>query len=882
METIVFNNENLWIGHLGRSFVIISFISALLAAMAFAWHTHYKKKEDVALAKGIFGLHLISVVGILGTLFYIIYNHLYEYNYAWQHSSNNLPLRYMISSFWSGQEGSFLLWLFWTAILGAALTFKKSEWRSPVMAVIMLCQAVLASMLLGIEIPVLNDFMFGSSPFQLLREVNPDVIYMPELDQFGLAKADYLHLITDGNSLNPLLQNYWMVIHPPTLFLGFASTVVPFAFAIAGLWTKQYKQWVKPALPWASFSGLVLGAGIIMGAFWAYESLTFGGYWAWDPVENASLIPWLVLIAGLHVMVINRSTGNSLGLAYVLIMGAFILVLYASFLTRSGILGDSSVHSFTDLGLTQQLLVFVLLFLVLPVLFSFKKSKEKIIYGSTIIALLVLNILAGKFFTGINLVFLITSGVLFARNFSKNLPHSPHDESSYSREFWMFIGSLILFLSAVQILFTTSIPVFNKITAQFGGFFKWLANLTGVQTFEKMGAGTVNAPLDIISHFNNFQIWFAIIMAVLSGLVQFLTYKKTTGKNFGKWSGYTFAISLFVTAIFIFIFHLHYNKQEFDLKNYISYLIFLFSATFAIVGNIIFMAKALRWKWKLSGSSVAHVGFGLMLMGILVSSSKKNVISENQIYTYGDKMNKQETRETIALFQNQPHQMQEYLVTYAKDTAIEPDHYYRIDYYDTLRKKSFSLKPNVQFRNGSIASSNPDTKHYLTRDVFTYLIQVPDFDENEFLEDSVYFLQQGDTIFSNQSMVKLIDVKKVLADTVESLKTLKGFELYVARLAVTKMDSTVIATPTFVISSTGKGDPIPSFAEFAGVKFEYTPGEDDNGNMVHRFQTWVKPQRYVLMRAIVFPYINLVWLGTIVMLVGFGLSFSRRRKENTR
>ena len=108
-----------------------------------------------------------------------------------------------------------------------------------------------------------------------------------------------------------LLRNYWMVIHPPILFLGFASTIIPFAYAYAGIQTKRFGDWVTPALPWALFSACVLGVGIMMGGKWAYESLSFGGYWAWDPVENASLVPWLILIAGIHTMVIYKATAHS-------------------------------------------------------------------------------------------------------------------------------------------------------------------------------------------------------------------------------------------------------------------------------------------------------------------------------------------------------------------------------------------------------------------------------------------------------------------------------------------------------------------------------------------------------------------------------------------
>lgn len=143
--------------------------------------------------------------------------------------------------------------------------------------------------------------------------------------------SDYLAQITDGKGLNPLLQNYWMVIHPPTLFFGFASSIIPFAFAIGGLWTAKYKEWLKPALPWTLVSVMILGTGIIMGGFWAYESLSFGGYWAWDPVENASLVPWLLLIVTVHLMLIYKSTGTSIILTYILSIASFLLVLYATF-----------------------------------------------------------------------------------------------------------------------------------------------------------------------------------------------------------------------------------------------------------------------------------------------------------------------------------------------------------------------------------------------------------------------------------------------------------------------------------------------------------------------------------------------------------------------
>lgn len=347
-----------FIGNLGHLFIIVSFVAALVATYAYFQVAHVSQIEAPSwrrLARSAFYMHLVAVLGVIGSLFFIIYNHYFEYHYAWDHSSLSLPTHYMISCFWEGQEGSFLLWIFWNAILGIILIHTNKVWEAPVMVVFALVQAFLASMILGVVIPGL-DFKIGSSPFILLRDVFPK--------DFA-ANPDFIP--QDGNGLNALLQNYWMVIHPPTLFLGFATTLIPFAYCIAGLWTNKFAEWIRPALPWALFSAMVLGVGILMGAYWAYETLNFGGYWNWDPVENAVYVPWLVLIAAIHTMITYKKSGTALRTSVILAIASFILILYATFLTRSGVLGNASVHSFTDLGLSGQLLIYLLSFTVLAI-----------------------------------------------------------------------------------------------------------------------------------------------------------------------------------------------------------------------------------------------------------------------------------------------------------------------------------------------------------------------------------------------------------------------------------------------------------------------------------------------------------------------------------
>jgi len=870
METTTFNGEHLIPGNLGHLFVVLSFITALFGAFAFALHVRSNNPMHKLIAKTTFHVHFISVMGIIASLFYIIYNHYFEYQYAWQHSSLELPTHYMISCFWEGQEGSFLLWLFWEAVLGMAIMLKPSQWQSPVVAIILLSQAVLSSMLLGIEIPFIADYKFGSSPFILLREADPSVLQLPVLAMQGIAKADYMQVVLNGTGLNPLLQNYWMVIHPPTLFFGFATTIIPFAYAVAGLWTRKYKEWMKPALPWALISVMVLGAGIIMGGVWAYESLSFGGYWAWDPVENASLIPWVVLIAGVHVMLINRITGSSLILSYLLILGTFILVLYATFLTRSGVLGDTSVHSFTDLGLSRQLLVFLMMFVLLPVMVSFKYDRARWLYLATMVVLFIINVAFGRFIVWLNLIFIIGSAVAFVQNFNMHLPLNKKEESTYSREFWMFVGSLVLLLSAIQVFSTTSIPVFNKITSALSFLFEPFYNLTNAEVFKNMADGNVAQPIEIIRHYNTWQLPIAVIIALLTGITQFFAYRKTSKKAIGRNLLIITGASLVLSFALMPVFKLTFSDG-------FLLILFLFASTFAVTGNAWFIYKALRFKWKLSGASLAHIGFGLMMIGVLVSSAKKQVISENRLYSYGENFSDAENRENILLYKDKPFKMSQYVVTYKGDTTIGPNTFYEVHYFDTARNEEFSLYPNAQYNENQGLMPNPDTRHYLTRDIYTHVSLVPKSGEGEWEEDGKHAMAIGDTMVINKSLVILEGVDRTLGDTIS--QQLAGHDLHIARVKVITGDSSVIARPVFGVKDGQSYYNIFSIAELARIRFNYSPKEVD-GVLTHELETDIQPQRYIVMKAIAFPYINLLWTGTIIMLLGFFMAIRRRLKEN--
>ena len=533
-----FIGEHLLPGQTGHFFVILSLVASLVATVAFYKATNSteinEKKSWIRLARGAFLLETISVISVFISLYYIIANHLFEYKYAWQHSSRALQIEYLLSCFWEGQEGAFMLWSFWHCILGWILIWKAKTWEAPVMTVVSFAQICLSTMILGLYF---WGAKVGSSPFVLLRQEGFfDSAPIFKDVSTGLLRKDYLSLWKDGNGLNVLLQNYWMVIHPPVLFLGFASTIVPFAYAIAGLWKKDHVGWAKRAIPWAAFSTGILGVGIMMGAAWAYESLTFGGYWAWDPVENASLVPWLIMVAGLHTNLIYRSTGYSLKSTYAFYVLSFLLILYSTFLTRSGVLGDTSVHAFTDLGMNVQLYLFLNVFFWIPPFIAAKTKNYRLAVLGLFIALNVLN----YFFVVFSLISAFAALGLFfwLVNRDSEIPAIVKEENTYSREFWMFIGSLILFLSAFVITVITSLPVVNKLINT-----KWAVGE------------------DLEGFHNQVQIFVAIILGVLTAVTQYFKYKNTSRDFFLKKIALPTATAVIITTCIIIWGGINYDKK---------------------------------------------------------------------------------------------------------------------------------------------------------------------------------------------------------------------------------------------------------------------------------------------------------------------------------
>ena len=794
--------EHLLPGQLGL-FVLLSFVSSLVATIAY-WKASRASLVEEAngwkkLGRIAFITDAVSVFLIFGIIYYIISNHFFEYYYAWNHSDRSLDTGYLLSSIWEGQEGSFLLWTLWHGVLGTILIRTSGRWESPVLTVFSFVQLILATMILGIHV---FDVKIGSNPFLLTRHVFQDA---PIFSQ-----ADYLTRVKDGNGLNQLLQNYWMVIHPPILFLGFASTLVPFAYAIAGLWKKEYGSWTKDALPWSLFSAGILGLGIMMGAKWAYESLNFGGYWAWDPVENASLVPWLIMVSGIHCLVVYNATGHSLRATYFFFIASFLLVLYSTYLTRSGDLQDTSVHAFTDQGMSWQLRIFVLVF-VAPAL------------------------------------------LLYIRRY-KSIPFIAKEENTYSREFWMFIGSLVLFLSAFFIIAFTSLPVINKI---------FNTNFT-------VGA-------DVEFFYNRIQVFVAIVLGVLTAATQYLKYRNTSKSYFGRKILVPTLIALVISVCISLFGNIHYDQYGIGFLAAIHLAIF--AGVYTVVANAGYIRAGLNGKLKAAGGSVAHVGFGMMLVGILISSAKKEVLSINKVnpLNFGSE-SKEKGFENLTLFQGIRTDMGKYWATYEKDTSHDNGKkmFFHINMESKDGKEQFVLKPdlirNTKGQQGF--SNNPDSKHYWNRDVFSYISYADKMQEGE---DTARFkstaVKTGDTIYYSSGYMVLEQVSLNPNDDRYHFKPTDT--ALMAHLQIRSVDGTkYVAKPVYYVENNQSKYILDTvFSQGLAVGLSKVV---DAQHVEISVKESSRLAPFVALKVLQFPFINLLWIGTILMVLGFAMSMGRR------
>ena len=365
----------------------VSLIGALLLAAGAGVGFALDGARPQRVARGCAYLSAAVVVLASAALMYGILTDDFSLGYVAGHSSHELPLVYKVSAFWAGQEGSFLLWLLFHAAAGCWLVARR-RMNSYGLVLFFTLQAVLTALVLA------------KSPFLPAETI-----------------------MEDGVGLNPLLQDPWMAVHPPVIFLGYALLAVPFCYGLGALLGKEsMSEWLAPAHNWTAAAWGFLGAGIFIGGYWAYKVLGWGGYWGWDPVENSSLVPWLLATVVLHLERVARMRQPVLPMLLLAIIFTYSFVFYGTFLTRSGVLGDFSVHAFEGSGL-----------------------------GLLIIVVNGLVLLTG-------LLLLLWRG--------QSMPQGHMYEGHGSREFLMLLGSLLLVFAAVIVFLGMSMPVLTQLMGQ--------------------------------------------------------------------------------------------------------------------------------------------------------------------------------------------------------------------------------------------------------------------------------------------------------------------------------------------------------------------------------------------------------------------------------
>lgn len=308
-------------GQAGTGLIFAGLSLFLLAALLSALSA--KKPFLGRFAGGAFVLASLSLFGAFGCLATLFVRDQFQYQYVYSHGDINTTLAYKIAGVWSGQQGSFLLWATASAIFGLLTMRAAGLYRPAYLAVFSVFLATLCGILAY------------ETPFSI-----PATVVM----------NGKTFIPPSGTGLAPSLMNYWVVIHPPTIFLGFGSLTVLFAFSIAAMLHRNVREWIAMVRPWALVSLAILGLGICMGGFWAYETLGWGGFWAWDPVENASFVPWLFLAAFIHGIIVQAGKKRWHGANLVLGALPFLSFCYGTFLTRGGFLDKVSVHSFASMN----------------------------------------------------------------------------------------------------------------------------------------------------------------------------------------------------------------------------------------------------------------------------------------------------------------------------------------------------------------------------------------------------------------------------------------------------------------------------------------------------------------------------------------------------
>jgi len=552
--------------------IVCGIVAAALASVSYAL---VPRGNVAALTYGRIGTRaaLAAVLAVVALIVMLFLARRYDVKYVYDYSSADLEFGFRVAAMWAGQPGSFVIWTLW-GLVAAQFLIRRTRHAEPyVLSVFMLLQAALLV-------------------FMLIR--NPFIPYTDPAT--GAATAP-----TDGKGLNELLHNPWMIIHPPILFTGYALLAVPFAFAIGGLWRRDYDGWARAALPWALAGWSFLGLALLLGGYWAYETLGWGGYWGWDPVENSSLVPWLTSTALIHALLIQRTSGALRRANFALAILTYVLVFYATFLTRTGVLSSFSVHSFVEEGLKSVMTGFL-----------------------AALAIFSVGFLAWRW---------------------RDIPSRPLSEKLLSRDSFFVLLILGLLVIATVIGVGTSMPVISAIP----GVGHTLQGIFGSAFEIDRGNGLdKNAPVFTDGRFGLVASFYgatvpplALILIALLIVGPLLGWRDANVRHLLRTLRWPAVAAVALTCVALVL-----GARE-PLP-----LAFIGLGAFAAGTNIVMIVRTIKSGWLRIGGYLAHVGLAVLLAGVVgsafyASPDQRIVVPQGDTITaYGYDFSFKEWRQT--------------------------------------------------------------------------------------------------------------------------------------------------------------------------------------------------------------------------------------------
>ena len=789
------------------------FLTLALLAAVFSTVMYYftLKGYTNTINKARLGYHLMSIMVIAASilLFYAILTHQYQFKYVYEYSNSDLPKGLLASTFYAGQEGSFLLWCLFSAIIGLILldyTSKRGDLEQRVMLVYSLINVMLLIMLS----PLLKSpfaYIWQEGAYIDVKSINPNFLNLQFISNFifqdqagqkqffqinsetyalllnnGIGLNDF---IIHGKGLNPLLQNFWMQIHPPLLFIGFAMAAVPYSFAIAALIKNEYNDWVKQSFPWILFGHMILGLAIMLGGYWAYGVLGWGGYWGWDPVENSSLVPWLIGVASIHTFIVQKRTqeqndgkGRFVKTNLILSILTFALVIYSTFLTRSGVLSDASVHSFVAPGRI------VFLFLLLNVILFAVIGLGAIIYR-------------WKYLN----------------------EHFNFEENILSRELALFTGAATLIASGVIILFGTSLPILGK----------------GVD----------------ISFYNKSHLPIGIIIGILMGFSLLLRWKTTEKKDLFNNAKYSVIATIVLSAIIII------------LGNISDFMLALFTLTtiFSLVLNSEYLFKALKRNFLHTGAFIAHLGIAVFMLGVIATGG----------FT---------VKKTADLPQGETVNVLGYNLLFTGYEPIENNTKYAFNVEIGSAEDKTVAKPVMyiaEFNNSLMRE--PDILNFLTKDFY---LEPLGYEEGNSSNNGAILLKKNEPFEFEGKKITFTGFN-FPQDAMQKMS--EGSEFTIGAVFTVVSNGIISQGEGYMRSKGGVKEFIPVDLKDADLRIEMT-NLDAGGTVSVKLSKMSDPNPMMFKAAptlsvevSIKPFIIFVWLGVILMVIGFTIAALKRIRE---